>query len=69
MKSLFAFAASLLAFSLMAVPVAEAKRLGGGSNLGKQYSTPHSTPAQQAKPAGAAAPAPAAAARESRSVA
>jgi predicted lipid-binding transport protein (Tim44 family) len=62
MKSFFAFAAGLLAFSLIAVPVAEAKRLGGGSNLGKQYSTPHSAPAQQAKPAGGAAPAPAAAA-------
>ncbi|MBK8637221.1 MAG: TIM44-like domain-containing protein [Chromatiaceae bacterium] len=62
MKTFFAFAATLLAFSLIAVPVAEAKRLGGGSNLGKQYSTPHSAPAQQAKPAGAAAPASAAAA-------
>lgn len=61
MKSLFAFAATLLAFSLIAVPVAEAKRLGGGSNLGKQYSTPHSAPAQQAKPAGAATTSPAAA--------
>jgi predicted lipid-binding transport protein (Tim44 family) len=62
MKSFFAFAAALLALSLIAVPVAEAKRLGGGSNLGKQYSTPHSAPAQQAKPAGAAAPASSAAA-------
>ncbi len=61
MKSLFAFAATLLAFSLIAVPVAEAKRLGGGSNLGKQYSTPHSAPAQQAKPTGAATTSPAAA--------
>lgn len=61
MKSLFTFAATLLAFSLIAVPVAEAKRLGGGSNLGKQYSTPHSAPAQQAKPAGAATTSPAAA--------
>ena len=62
MKSLIAFAATLLAFSLIAVPVAEAKRLGGGSNLGKQYSTPHATPAQQAKPAGNAAAPPATAA-------
>ncbi len=67
MKSLIAFAATLLAFSLIAVPVAEAKRLGGGSNLGKQYSTPHATPAQQAKPAGnAASPATAAAANAPR---
>lgn len=55
MKSLIAFAATLLAFSLIAAPVAEAKRLGGGSNLGKQYSTPHTAPAPQAKPAGNAA--------------
>jgi predicted lipid-binding transport protein (Tim44 family) len=54
MKSIFAVAATLLAFYLFALPVAEAKRLGGGSSLGKQYSMPRSTPTQQAKPAGPA---------------
>lgn len=51
MKILLACTATLLAFSLVAIPVAEAKRLGGGMNLGKQYSTPH-TPSQQIKPLG-----------------
>lgn len=61
MKRLFAFAATLLAFSLIAVPVAEAKRLGGGLNLGKQYSAPRSSPTPQIKSPGAAASSPTAA--------
>ncbi len=58
MKILAACTATLLAFSLVAIPVAEAKRLGGGMNLGKQYSTPH-TPSQQIKPLGPTATPPA----------
>lgn len=56
MKNLLAFALALLTFTLLAMPVAEAKRLGGGSNLGKQYSTPPAT-ASTAQPRSSSAPA------------
>ena len=47
MKNLLALALALLAFSLFAIPIAEAKRLGGGSNLGKQYSPPPASASTQ----------------------
>ena len=73
MKNLLIFAFAFLTVTLLAMPIAEAKRLGGGSNLGKQYSSPpasastqqarsSSTPANQAS-APAQAPRPAGASR------
>ena len=47
MKNLIALATVLLTISLMAAPVAEAKRLGGGTNVGKQYTMPKSSSAPQ----------------------
>ncbi len=54
-KSLFAFVFALLAATLITLPEAEAKRFGGGMNLGKQYSMPRSAPrpAQTQQPAAA----------------
>ena len=50
MKDLLAIVLALLAVTLLTMPSAEAKRLGGGSNLGKQYSTPSpSASTQQAR--------------------
>lgn len=47
MKILFAFALSLFAVTLITLPDAEAKRFGGGLNLGKQFkSTPRAAPRQ-----------------------
>ena len=43
LKNLIGFTLALLTFSIIAMPVAEAKRLGGGTNLGKQYSTSPTT--------------------------
>lgn len=47
MKNLLALALAILTFSLLAMPIAEAKRLGGGSNLGKQYSSPPASASTQ----------------------
>ena len=47
MKILLALALAILTFSLLAMPIAEAKRLGGGSNLGKQYSSPPASASTQ----------------------
>ena len=47
MKDLLAIVLALLAFTLLTMPSAEAKRLGGGSNLGKQYSTPSASASTQ----------------------
>ena len=54
-KSLFAFVFALVAATLITLPEAEAKRFGGGMNLGKQYSMPRSAPrpAQTQQPAAA----------------
>jgi predicted lipid-binding transport protein (Tim44 family) len=47
MKILFAFALSLFAVTLITLPDAEARRFGGGLNLGKQFkSTPRAAPRQ-----------------------
>ena len=73
MKNLLIFTFAFLTVTLLAMPIAEAKRLGGGSNLGKQYSSPpasastqqarsSSAPANQAS-APAQAPRPAGASR------
>ena len=53
MKILFAFVLALFAATLVTLPDAEARRFGGGMNLGKQYkSMPRSAPrqSQQAAP-------------------
>lgn len=50
MNSLAALVITLITLSLFAPPIAEAKRLGGGGNMGKQYNMPHSAPAQQTRP-------------------
>ena len=47
MKTLFAFLIAFLAVSPFSAPDAEAKRLGGGMSLGKQYSTTRSAPPKQ----------------------
>lgn len=64
MKALYALLAAFLAISLFPLADAEAKRLGGGSNLGKQYQTMprQATPPRQdqAPVAGQRAAAPAA---------
>ncbi len=54
-KSLFAFVFAFLTATLVTLPEAEAKRFGGGMNLGKQYSMPRSAPrpAQTQQPAAA----------------
>ena len=47
MKILFAFVLALFAATLVTLPDAEARRFGGGMNLGKQYkSMPRTAPRQ-----------------------
>jgi predicted lipid-binding transport protein (Tim44 family) len=54
MKTLIAFTLALLAATLVTLPDAEARRFGGGMNLGKQYSMPRTAApkTQQAAPSG-----------------
>jgi len=62
MKSLLTFVLALITVSFLTIPEAEAKRMGGGSNLGrqttmpKQAQPPAAAPTQAQRP-GAAAPA------------
>ncbi len=60
MKTLLTLLLALITVSVLTIPEAEAKRLGGGSNLGRQTTMPRqapaATPAQTQRP-GAAAPA------------
>jgi len=58
-KTLFAFMATLMAAALVMPTDAEAKRLGGGLSLGKQYNMPRSAPPprQAQRPTNAARPA------------
>jgi len=68
MKTVLTFVLALLTVSVLAIPDAEAKRMGGGSNLGrqttmpKQAQTPAAAPTQAQRP-GAAAPAASGASR------
>ena len=62
MKTILTFVLALLTVSVLAIPDAEAKRMGGGSNLGRQTTMPRQAQAPAAAPAqaqrpGAAAPA------------
>lgn len=47
MKNLLAITLALLTLTLLAMPLAEANRLGGGANLGKQYSSPPASASTQ----------------------
>jgi predicted lipid-binding transport protein (Tim44 family) len=63
MKKLFGILAVLFGFTLVAVDVAEAARIGGGRSVGRQSSgatSSPSTPAQKTAPAQQASPTPAA---------
>jgi predicted lipid-binding transport protein (Tim44 family) len=57
MKTLIAFTLALLAATLVTLPDAEARRFGGGMNLGKQYGMPRTAApkTQQAAPSSAQA--------------
>ena len=66
MKTILTFILALLTVSVLAIPDAEAKRMGGGSNLGRQTTMPKQAQAPAAAPAqrpGAAAPAASGASR------
>jgi predicted lipid-binding transport protein (Tim44 family) len=62
MKTILTFVLALITVSVLNIPDAEAKRMGGGSNLGRQTTMPRQAPAPAAAPTqaqrpGAAAPA------------
>jgi predicted lipid-binding transport protein (Tim44 family) len=59
MKTLIALFFSLLAVTLVTAPDAEAKRLGGGSSLGRQTTAPRQIDAPRPTPTPAQAPRPA----------
>ena len=68
MKTILTFVLALLTVSVLAIPDAEAKRMGGGSNLGRQTTMPKQAQAPAAAPTqaqrpGAAAPAASGASR------
>ncbi len=68
MKTILTFVLALITVSVLNIPDAEAKRMGGGSNLGRQTTMPKQAPAPAAAPTqaqrpGAAAPAASGASR------
>lgn len=50
MKTLLTFLVALITVSFLTIPDAEARRLGGGANLGRQTSMPRQAPAPAASP-------------------
>ena len=44
MKNLLTFALALITVSFLIIPEADAKRMGGGSNLGRQTTMPRQAP-------------------------
>jgi len=51
MKNILTFALALITVAFLSVPSAEAKRMGGGANLGRQTTMPRQAPPPAATPA------------------